>query len=246
MKTRRWDFVSVHADVFGVQRICRVLRVSRSGCYRWLAGAKSRQERQAADDALLVEIREIRTEHKDTYGVRRVHAELRGLEHTVNRKRVERPLRINRLKGRHLRHRKRTTVPDRLAPPAPDLARSVNLAAAMLPERAAWRRLDLFSAPDCAAHGASARALWPAHAVADEQARRGCVGRAVLARADARRRPAAIMGRDGSDPRASVPVARPGLLTRMGDPATWTFSYTAACAPSRRRRSPDRGCGGWI
>src|SRR5262245_44568234 len=59
-----WDFVSAHAEVFGVQRICRVLQVSRSGYYRWLAGAKARRERQAADDALLVEIREIHTEHK--------------------------------------------------------------------------------------------------------------------------------------------------------------------------------------
>ncbi len=55
MKTRRWDFVSAHAETFGVQRICRVLRVSRPGYYRWVADAKTRLERQAADDALLVE-----------------------------------------------------------------------------------------------------------------------------------------------------------------------------------------------
>lgn len=110
MKTRRWDFVSAYAKAFGVQRICRILQVSRSGYYRWLAGAKARAVRQAAEDALVAEIREVHTAHKGTYGVRRVHAELRGFGHTVNRKRVER-----------LRRRKRTTVPDRLAPPAPDL-----------------------------------------------------------------------------------------------------------------------------
>jgi transposase InsO family protein len=134
VKTRRWDFVSAHAETFGVQRICRVLRVSRSGYYRWIAGAKSRQERQAADDALLAEIREIHTEHKGTYGVRRVHAELRGFGHTVNRKRVERLMRVNRLEGRHLRRRKRTTVPDRLAPPAPDLVQR-DFTAARLDEK---------------------------------------------------------------------------------------------------------------
>ncbi|MGW2939398.1 IS3 family transposase, partial [Streptomyces sp. NPDC001156] len=53
--------------------------------------------------------------------VRRVHAELRGFGHTVNRKRVERLMRKHGLQGLHLRRRKRTTVPDRLAPPAPDL-----------------------------------------------------------------------------------------------------------------------------
>ncbi|MEV0961896.1 IS3 family transposase [Streptomyces sp. NPDC049910] len=121
VKTRRWDFVSAHAETFGVQRICRVIEVSRSGYYRWLAGAEARAERQAADDALAAEIREIHAEHKGTYGIRRVHVELRGFGHTVNRKRVERLMRKHGIEGRHLRRRKRTTVPDRLAPPAPDL-----------------------------------------------------------------------------------------------------------------------------
>ena len=57
MKTHRWDFVSAHAEVFGVQRICGVLQVSRSGYYRWIDGAKARAERQAADDALVAERR---------------------------------------------------------------------------------------------------------------------------------------------------------------------------------------------
>ncbi|MFF1594607.1 IS3 family transposase [Streptomyces sp. NPDC058286] len=121
VKTRRWDFVSAHAKTFGVQRICRVLQVSRSGYYRWLADAKAREERQAAEDELVAKIREIHTGHKGTYGVRRVHAELRDFGHTVNRKRIERLMRLNGIEGRHLRRRKRTTVPDRLAPPAPDL-----------------------------------------------------------------------------------------------------------------------------
>lgn len=72
MKTRRWDFVSVHAETFGVQRICRVLQVSRSGYYRWLAGAKAREMRQAAEDALVAEIREVHTVHKgSTVGIPR-------------------------------------------------------------------------------------------------------------------------------------------------------------------------------
>ncbi|MFH9618333.1 IS3 family transposase [Streptomyces pratensis] len=94
--------------------------------------SENRQERQAADDdALLVEIREIHTEHKGTCGVRRVHAELRGFGHTVNHKRVERLMRVNELEGRHSRRRKRTTVPDRLAPPAPDLVQRDFTAARM-------------------------------------------------------------------------------------------------------------------
>ncbi|MFC7792831.1 IS3 family transposase [Streptomyces cinereoruber] len=121
--TSRWDFISAHRADFGVQRICRVLGVSRSGYYRWNAGAPARDERRAADDALVAKIREIHADHRGTYGVRRVHAEMRGFGRTVNRKRVERLMRREGIEGRHLRRRKRTTIPDRLAPPAPDLVR---------------------------------------------------------------------------------------------------------------------------
>jgi transposase InsO family protein len=132
--TGRWDFISLQRADFGVQRICRVLGVSRSGSYRWTAGAAARAERGAADDVLVAEIREIHAGHYGTGGVRRVHAELRGFGHTVNRKRVERLMRREGIEGRHLRRRKRTTVPDRFAPPAPDLIRR-NFTAACLDEK---------------------------------------------------------------------------------------------------------------
>jgi transposase InsO family protein len=119
--SRRWDFISAHAGEFGVQRLCRVLRVSRSGYYRWIAGTDARAARQAADDALAAEIRGIHTESGETYGVLRVHADLRGSGHHVNRKRVARLMRENGVVGRHPRRKKRTTVPDRVAPPVPDL-----------------------------------------------------------------------------------------------------------------------------
>ncbi|MFI6006052.1 IS3 family transposase [Streptomyces sp. NPDC051366] len=106
--TRRWDFISAHRADFGVKRLCRMLQVSRSGFYRHLASAESRAAGRRDDEELVAEIREIHSSHKGTYGVRRVHAELRGFGHTVNRKRVERLMRLNGLEGRHLRRRKRT------------------------------------------------------------------------------------------------------------------------------------------
>lgn len=121
MKTAAWDFVSAHAEVFGIKRICRVLEVSRSGYYRWIAGAHARVRRHAAEDVLVEEIREIHAEHRGNYGALRVHAELRGLGHTVNHKRVARLMRKHGIVGRHLRKKKRTTIPDRLAPPVADL-----------------------------------------------------------------------------------------------------------------------------
>ena len=121
MKTAAWDFISAHAERFGIKRICQVLEVSRSGHYRWIAGTKARAARQAEEDALVQEIREIHAEHRGNYGALRIHAELRGFGHTVNRKRVAELMRKHHIVGRHLRRKRRTTIPDRLSPPAPDL-----------------------------------------------------------------------------------------------------------------------------
>ncbi|WP_408907054.1 IS3 family transposase [Streptomyces atratus] len=94
---------------------------SRSGYYRWIAGAEARAGRQFEEDALVEEIREIHTEHCGNHGALRVHAELRGLGHTVNHKRVTRLARKHYIVGSHLRKKKCTTIPDRLTPPVADL-----------------------------------------------------------------------------------------------------------------------------
>lgn len=64
---------------------------------------------------------EVHAEHREAYGARRIHAELRAGGRKVNRKRVARLIRERHIVGRHLRRRKRTTIPDRTAPPVPDL-----------------------------------------------------------------------------------------------------------------------------
>ncbi|MFD3677075.1 IS3 family transposase [Streptomyces sp. NPDC058613] len=72
---------------------CRALEGSRSGYYRWIAGAEVRAARQADEDAPVAEIRDVHAEHHGNFGALRVHAELRSLGHTVNRKRVARLMR---------------------------------------------------------------------------------------------------------------------------------------------------------
>jgi transposase InsO family protein len=121
VETRRWDFISVNADQFGVKRLCRVLGVSRSGYYRHLAGAGARAARRAAEQALVAEIRAIHAEHRQAYGAPRVHAELRERGRRDNHKKVARLMREHGIVGRHLRRRKRTTIPDAVAPQVPDL-----------------------------------------------------------------------------------------------------------------------------
>lgn len=119
--THRYRFISAHRALYGVQRLCRVLEVARSGFYAWLARGPAREARAAAQAELVEAIREIHTESHGTYGSPRVTAELRSTGRPVNHKRVERLMREQEIVGRHQRRRKRTTVPDTAAPAVPDL-----------------------------------------------------------------------------------------------------------------------------
>ncbi len=85
---------------------CRVLRVSSSGYYEWRGRAPS--PRAVADAALTAQIREIHASSRGTYGVPRVHAELRlGRGVRCGRKRIARLMRAERLHGVYRRRGKR-------------------------------------------------------------------------------------------------------------------------------------------
>ncbi|MEU5552855.1 IS3 family transposase [Micromonospora sp. NPDC047793] len=119
--TSRFRFISTHRATYGVKRLCRILAVSRSGFYRWTVSEPARQARAADEDALAEQITGVHADSGGTYGSPRVTVELRCQGVRVNRKRVERIMRQRDVVGRHLRRRKRTTIPDPAAPPTPDL-----------------------------------------------------------------------------------------------------------------------------
>jgi putative transposase len=82
---------------------CRVLKVSTSGSYEWRHRGPS--SRDLADAHLLNTLCEVHAGSRQTYGVRRCHAELRlgDLQLCVAHKRVARPMRIGGLPGVHRR-----------------------------------------------------------------------------------------------------------------------------------------------
>jgi putative transposase len=103
------------ADGVLVAVACRVLQVSASGYYEWRGRPPS--PRSLADAALITQIREIHTISRGTYGVPRVHAELRlGRGLRCGRKRVARLMRAERLQGVYRRRGRRS----RPAPPVHD------------------------------------------------------------------------------------------------------------------------------
>jgi len=124
--TCRYRFISAHADLYKVKRLCRVLGVHRSGYTRWADAAPRREARAARDEVLAEEIRDAHAASRGTYGVRRIDAEIAARRDAaghgpVNRKRIERVMREHRIQGRHRRRRVVTTVPDPAAHAVPDL-----------------------------------------------------------------------------------------------------------------------------
>jgi putative transposase len=86
------------ADGVRVAVACRMLQVSASGYYEWWGRPPSL--RAVADEALSAQIREIHACSRGTYGVPRVHAELRlGRGVRCGRKRIARLMRAARLCG---------------------------------------------------------------------------------------------------------------------------------------------------
>ena len=115
-----YRFVERERTTFPVITMCRVLGVSPSGYWAWSSRPPS--ARAIEDARLTARIAEIHARSRGTYGVPRVHAELRYEDNAhIGRKRVARLMRAAELEGVHRRRTTRTTVADRDAAPAPDL-----------------------------------------------------------------------------------------------------------------------------
>ena len=119
-----YAFIEAHKTNHRISRMCRVLRVSKSGFYGWRGRAPSAR---AQADALLTEkIVRIHTDSRETYGAPRIHFELRTLGVRCARKRVARLMRQAGLFGcgGHRRKARRTLRSHtERTPPAPDLVK---------------------------------------------------------------------------------------------------------------------------
>lgn len=104
---------------FPVSLMARVLEVSRSGFYSWLASGRPRDGWAAERDAVM----RVWLESDRRFGFRFVHAMLPpGFRH-LTRYRVLKLMRELGIRGCTPNARKRTTIPDPNAKPRPDLVR---------------------------------------------------------------------------------------------------------------------------
>ncbi|WSC03450.1 IS3 family transposase (plasmid) [Streptomyces scopuliridis] len=119
-----YRFIRAEKAHFTIVLLCAVLGVARSSYYAWETGEQARSVREREDLALVHEITVIHVASRRTYGVPRIHAELRRQGRLVNRKRVERLMREHAIAGHSRRTGRRSlTRADHKAAPAPDLIR---------------------------------------------------------------------------------------------------------------------------
>jgi putative transposase len=115
-----FEFIEANQASFPTAVMCRVLGVSTSGYYDWRRRPPS--ARAMADGVLAEQIKVVHGQSRQTYGYRRITAELvDGQGNRVGRHRVARLMRAAGIQGVTRRKFCRTTRRDDTARPVPDL-----------------------------------------------------------------------------------------------------------------------------
>lgn len=103
----KFAFIAAREVAFPVSTMCRVLGVAKSGFYAW--ARRPKPARAKRDAQLAASVAAVHQRSRHTYGSPRVHRELRARGVRVGKKRVERLMRENGIRGRCKRRFKRTT-----------------------------------------------------------------------------------------------------------------------------------------
>jgi len=94
----KFAFIAEQEVAFSVSAMCQALGVTRSGYYAWKRRPPSASSK--ADAQLAVKVTAAHRRNRGIYGSPRIHRELRAQGVRVGKKRVERLMRENGLKGR--------------------------------------------------------------------------------------------------------------------------------------------------
>jgi putative transposase len=105
--------------LYSIQKMCRYLKVSRSGYYNWCQREESARKKK--DHELKEKILAIFIQYKRHYGSPRIHGELRDMGIRCSKKRVERLMRELGIRARFKRQFRKTTNSNHDYPIAPNL-----------------------------------------------------------------------------------------------------------------------------
>jgi transposase InsO family protein len=115
----RYQFIQEHTSEFGVQEMCRVLGLSRSGYYAWLDRPASQHTQR--DATLSDQIRLLYHESSARYGSPRIHRELQVQGIHCGQKRVARLMQEQQLSACQPRRFMATTDSAHGSPTAPNV-----------------------------------------------------------------------------------------------------------------------------
>lgn len=115
----KFEFMQAHQGKFKVERMSKMLQVSRNGYYQFV---KSRLSKRSDENNLLLsKIRKVHEESRCTYGSPRVHAELIEQGEHCSRKRVSQLMRKAGIAAKMKKRFKKTTRVNPKAAAAPNL-----------------------------------------------------------------------------------------------------------------------------
>lgn len=115
----KYEFIERERSVFVLERMCRVLEVSRSGYYRWKKQVISK--RQQDNEYMLMQISESHRQSHGTYGSPRIYRDIRAEGIVCGKNRVARLMRIHGIKAKAKKKYKATTNSRHNLPIAPNL-----------------------------------------------------------------------------------------------------------------------------
>jgi putative transposase len=111
--------VAKENELYSIKKMCRFLKVSRSGYYQWCQRNESLRKKK--DRELKEKILATYMQHKKRYGSPRIHDELHDMGIRCSKKRVERLMQELGIKARHKRQFRKTTNSNHDYPVAPNL-----------------------------------------------------------------------------------------------------------------------------
>ena len=103
----KYQFIDTYRSEFAVERMCRVLKVSKSGYYAWRVRPQSNRARE--NEQLDHHIKTIYRKNKGMYGSPRITKALHRQNIACNENRVARRMRINGIKAKTKKRFKVTT-----------------------------------------------------------------------------------------------------------------------------------------
>jgi len=84
----KYTFIKEYSEVYAIHRLCKVMKVHRSGYYQWLK--KPVSNRELENQELLIKIKEAYQDSNGIYGHRNILKDLKEIGIHVNKKRVAR------------------------------------------------------------------------------------------------------------------------------------------------------------